>query len=79
MLYKTNTPRNGTTPCCLNTDDWPVCYEDNCYLNRDCQVYRGNHPAPKRNYLPKPPVFILVGRFEVIPVSYRIKIADPED
>ncbi|MBU0518377.1 hypothetical protein KKA00_09370 [bacterium] len=79
MKYHTNPARNGTTPCCLQTADWPICYEDNCYMNRECQVYRGKNPAPERNYLPHPPVFILVGRFEAIPYSYRIKIADPDE
>jgi hypothetical protein len=41
-------------------------------MNNRCPVYRGGRPAPERDYLPIPAVFVLMGPFEAVPVSYRI-------
>jgi hypothetical protein len=71
--------KNGLTPCLLSTAEWPVCYEHNCYQNYRCSVYRGNRPNPVRDYIPLPPVFILVGPYQAIPFSYQIRVADPEE
>jgi hypothetical protein len=72
---------NGKTPCLLPISDWPVCYAHGCYLNNRCPVYRGAYPSPVRDYIPHPPVFILLNPFEAIPISYRIKIEtdDPDE
>lgn len=70
--------QNGKTPCRLCTDEWPVCYEDHCYQNYCCPVYRGKHPSPVRDYIPLPPVFILVGPYQSIPFAYQIQVLDPE-
>jgi len=77
---KSSSSKNGKTPCQRSMHDWPVCYSDGCYLNRCCPVYRGNHPSPIRDYIPHPPVFILVDPFEAVPFAYHIPISqsDPE-
>ena len=70
--------KNGKTPCCRSLTDWPVCYADGCYMNYRCPVYRGKYPNPVRDYIPMPPVFILLQPFEAVPVSYQITIQDYE-
>ena len=68
--------KNGKLPCHLPSSDWPVCYEDSCYLNRSCPVYKGHHPSPLRDYIPLPPVFIFLHPFEAVPYSYQIQVQD---
>jgi len=69
---------NGLTPCRLSQKAWPRCYADGCYLNYRCPVYQGKHPNPERDYLPQPAVFILLGPFDVVPVSYHVPIRSPD-
>lgn len=64
--------KNGKTPCCRPLSEWPICYSDACYLNRECPAYRGSRPSPVRDYIPLPPVFILVEPFEAFPFSYKV-------
>jgi hypothetical protein len=73
--------KNDQTPCRLSVADWPVCYADGCYLNNRCPVYRGKHPSPVRDYIPLPPVFILLESHEAIPFSYQIQTThfDPDE
>ncbi|TKJ41035.1 hypothetical protein CEE37_05050 [candidate division LCP-89 bacterium B3_LCP] len=70
---------NGVTPCRRPVEEWPTCFDNGCYLNNQCPVYNGKYPSPIRDYIPHPPVFILIGTFEAIPFSYKIKIEEPED
>lgn len=69
---------NGRTPCCRSKAEWPVCYADGCYLNYRCPVYRGKYPSPVRDYIPMPPVFLLIDTFEAVPISYHIPLPDYE-
>lgn len=69
---------NGLTPCRLPLADWPVCFDNGCYLNCRCPVFRGSRPNPVRDYLPLPPVFILLGPYEALPISYCIPAVDPD-
>ncbi|HEX7343168.1 MAG TPA: hypothetical protein VF398_02830 [bacterium] len=70
---------NGLTPCRISLEGWPVCFSDGCYMNYRCPVYRGRFPNPERDYIPLPPVFVRVGPFEALPVTYHIPvIADLE-
>ena len=70
--------KNGLTPCRLSLDRWRICYADGCYLNYRCPVYRGCYPNPQRDYLPLPAVFILLGPYEAVPVSYHIPVSDED-
>lgn len=72
-------PQNGKTPCLLSIAEWRVCYEHNCYLNYRCPVYRGGRPSPVRDYIPLPPVFILVGPHQAVPFSYQIQVLEPDE
>ena len=70
--------QNSKTPCNRSFEDWPICYADGCYLNYRCPIYSGKFPSPIRDYIPMPPVFILLEPFEAIPISYLIPIKDSE-
>ena len=71
---KTTTPKNNLTPCRREKEEWPICYENNCYQNYCCPAYRGKFPSPVRDYIPLPPVFILVSPDEAIPFFYQIQV-----
>lgn len=73
-----NPVKNHKLPCRLSLLDWPTCYANECYLNYRCPAYRGLYPSPVRDYIPMPPVFILLGHYEAVPVSYQIPAADPD-
>jgi hypothetical protein len=68
---KKTTRKITTTPCQREMIEWPICYENNCYQNYCCPVYRGKFPSPVRDYIPMPPVFI-PGPYYAFPVSYNI-------
>jgi len=80
MSSTQNPNQPNITPCHLSMSNWPVCYEDNCYLNRNCQVYRGLQPSPERDYIPLPPAFIQFYPSEVIPYPFQgqFKLCDPD-
>ncbi len=62
----------GWTPCCLPLSEWKICYDNGCYLNYRCPVYRGCRPNPERDYLPLPAVFVLIEPFEAFPISFHV-------
>jgi hypothetical protein len=53
-------------------ESWPICYADGCYLNNGCPAYRGIHPNPYRDYLPRPVIFIPLGPFDIVPISFHV-------
>ena len=76
---KKSTKNHDLTPCRLKLADWPVCYENNCYLNYCCPSYQGIYPNPVRDYIPMPPVFFPLSPYHAIPFSYKIQIVDLEE
>ncbi|MFH1861708.1 MAG: hypothetical protein ABH878_02745 [bacterium] len=69
---KPHYPPPTHTPCQLPLEQWRTCYANGCYLNYRCPVFCGTRVSPERDYIPLPPVFVLWGAGEAVPLLYKI-------